>query len=146
MDLTNLTSAHFKQIISLLDKKESLQAQISDLDQKIAGLLGGSGLDGTTRRGPRKASRSSQEPVATAKIGRRKGGGGKRGALKESIINELKNAGDEGVSIKELADKLNVKSANLHAWFGSTGKKIAGLQKVGPARYQLASDKEAEEI
>ena len=66
------------------------------------------------------------------------GGVGKRGALKESIIAELKSAGESGISIKELSEKLNVKSANLHAWFGSTGKKLEGLSKIGPAKYRLA--------
>ena len=43
MDISNLTSAHFKKVIVLLDKKESLQQQISDLEQQISDLLEGVG-------------------------------------------------------------------------------------------------------
>ena len=60
-----------------------------------------------------------------------------RGQLKAQILGALKNAGAEGITIKELAAKLNVNYKNLYIWFVTTGKKIAGISKVGPAKYKL---------
>ena len=136
MNISNLTSAHFKQVITLLDKKEALQQQIAELERQVGELLGDvtAGSDSSSQPAPRKSKRA-ESPARNGEGS----GGGKRGALKESIISELKNAGEAGISIKELADKLNVKSTNLHAWFGSTGKKLEGLQKIGPAKYILAA-------
>jgi hypothetical protein len=132
MNLSNLTSAHLKQVIVLLDKKEALQAQIADLESQISELLSdvGTGVNVPSRR-------SASRGTSAEKSAEDAGGVSKRGALKESIITELKNAGESGISIKELAEKLNVKSTNLHAWFGSTGKKLEGLTKIGPARYRM---------
>lgn len=60
-----------------------------------------------------------------------------RGQLKEQILNELKNAGAEGISIKDLAAKLNANYKNVYIWFVTTGKRVAGIKKVGPAQYKL---------
>ncbi len=135
MNLSNLTSAHFKQVISLLDKKEALQQQIAEIERQVASILG----DVTGGGEPGRANRRSGAPNGAGDPSGMDSGTGKRGALKESIIAELRTAGENGISVKELSEKLNVKSVNLHAWFGSTGKKIEGLKKVGPAKYSLLS-------
>src|SRR5207237_698019 len=69
----------------------------------------------------------------------RPSGGTKRGALTEAILRELRTAGDKGISVKELADKLNAKYKNLYIWFSTTGKKNPAIKKVGPATYKLAA-------
>jgi len=60
-----------------------------------------------------------------------------RGELKEQILGALKSAGSEGIAIKDLAAKLNANYKNIYIWFVTTGKKIAGIKKVGPAQYKL---------
>ena len=60
-----------------------------------------------------------------------------RGQLKEQILKELKNAGAAGITIKDLAAKLNANYKNVYIWFVTTGKRIAGIKKVGPAQYKL---------
>ena len=60
-----------------------------------------------------------------------------RGQLKEQILNELKNAGAAGITVKELAEKLNANYKNVYIWFVTTGKRVAGIKKVGPAQYKL---------
>jgi len=62
---------------------------------------------------------------------------GKRGALKELILAELKTAGSKGVSVKDLSAKLGVKNQNVHVWFSTTGKTVSGLKKSGPGRWEL---------
>ena len=61
----------------------------------------------------------------------------KRGALKEKIVQALRAAGKKGVTIRELSDKLGVRSANLYVWFNGTGKNVRGLKKIGTAKYRL---------
>jgi hypothetical protein len=61
----------------------------------------------------------------------------KRGELKNQILAELKKAGNTGITIKDLSDKVNTKYKNLYIWFVTTGKRIPGIEKVGPAQYRL---------
>lgn len=126
MDIHSLTSAHLKKAITLLAKKETLQKQLADLDSQISDLLGG----------PTAVARKNVEPKAkTAKTRTKKTKG--RGALKNSILAELRGAGVEGVSIKSLVKKLGSKSANLHAWFNMTGKRMPEIKKIGRGVYRL---------
>jgi thioredoxin-related protein len=57
--------------------------------------------------------------------------------LKEKIVAALRASGKRGTTIRELADKLKVRSANLYVWFNGTGRNVPGLKKIGPAKYRL---------
>ncbi|PWU07514.1 MAG: hypothetical protein C5B47_06070 [Verrucomicrobia bacterium] len=59
-----------------------------------------------------------------------------RGMLKQEILASLTQAGEKGMSVRELSAKLGMRSQNIHVWFSSTGKKVAGLQKIGEGRYR----------
>ncbi len=125
MDLTSLTLSDFKYITQLLERKESLLGEISDIDRELAGV--GSVKQAAGR--PRKAAKAGKpEKVArVAKAG--KGKRMKRGQMKENIISLLKAAGKEGLSVREIAGTLKVNPANVHVWFGSTGKKVSEIRK-----------------
>ncbi len=127
MDIHSLTSAHLKQAIRLLDKKEALHKQIAELDSQISDLLGGEAPAAARKDGQGKAKATKTRATKTRG----------RGALKESILAELKSAGAEGVSVKSLVEKLGNKSANLHAWFNMTGKNVPGIKKIGRGVYRL---------
>lgn len=58
-----------------------------------------------------------------------------RGMLKQEILSNLIQAGETGMSVRELSLKLGIRSQNIHVWFSSTGKKIPGLSKMGEGRY-----------
>ena len=60
-----------------------------------------------------------------------------RGVLKAKILRALQAAGQRGLTIQQLSDKLGVKSANLYVWFADTGRKVRGLKKIAPAKYRL---------
>lgn len=64
-------------------------------------------------------------------------GPARRGELKELVLGHLREAGSEGVTIKELSDATGAKYKNLYIWFVTTGKRLGGIEKVGPARYRL---------
>jgi hypothetical protein len=53
----------------------------------------------------------------------------------------LEEAGADGITVKELSAKLNVKPGNIFNWFYTTGKKIKGIKKVGEARYAYLPSK-----
>ena len=141
MNISHLTASQFKHAVSLLEKKEALQKQIEELDSRIAGLFGGkaAGAAAPKRRGGRPPGASNKKsPGVRAK----REPGAKRGDLKIKVLAALKDAGDAGLSIKEMSDKLKTKGSNLYAWFGSTGKKVSEIQKVGPAKYKLVAASE----
>ena len=89
---------------------------------------------GKAAKAPKNAK--AAKPSKAIKVAARKGKAG-RGQLKTRILAALKSAGPEGMSIKDLAAKLNASYRNISVWFVTTGKKIEGLKKVGPAQYQL---------
>ena len=124
VNLATISAADFVQIARLLKAKEALLAKVADIDAELAAFESG-GSPSKSRRGrPSKAS-----------AGAPKAGRAKRGALKETIVELLKGAGKEGLSVKDIAAKTGVKGANIHAWFFTTGKKIKEIQKVGKSTH-----------
>ncbi len=83
-----------------------------------------------------KQSAPSRGP---AKSTRKKGSRGKRGELTASILGALEDAGSQGISVKEIAEKLGANYRNIYIWFATTGKKNSAVKKVGPAQYRLAA-------
>lgn len=71
------------------------------------------------------AAKKAAAPVST----------GRRGALKDSIIAVLQSVGENGISVKDLSDKLGVKNQNVHVWFSTTGRKLGNIAKVGSGKY-----------
>jgi len=57
--------------------------------------------------------------------------------LKEVILSLLKEAGRDGISIKEIAAKAGVKALNVSAWMAATGKKLGTIEKTGRGVYRL---------
>lgn len=86
------------------------------------------------KQGKKKAEKKAAKQARKGRNGKRRA---LRGQLKEQILNELKNAGPQGISIKELAAKVNSPYKNVYIWFVTTGKRIAGIKKIGPAQYTL---------
>ncbi len=172
MNLTKLTSAQFKQIGSLLEKKEALQARVSEIDQQLSSFDGGEAASAPavaagrgkfkrtpaararmaaaqTARWAKKAGSLGQpaEAAGLAVAGKQSGRAGakgpkagkavrgKRGAVKEAIIEVVQAAGKAGISVKDVASKLGVKYGNVSVWFGSTGKKVREIKRVGRGTY-----------
>jgi hypothetical protein len=51
---------------------------------------------------------------------------------------ELENAGSEGITVRDIAEKLGANYKNIYILFATTGKKNSQVKKVGPAQYRLA--------
>lgn len=149
MQLLNLSADTLRSVIKLLDQREALTEEINKIEKTISSFIDGD-TSASTRVG-KGAKRGRKATVAKAPVALKaskapatksaaKAGGvrkGKRGALKSKILKALETAGAEGVTVKELSDKLGVKSQNLHVWFSSTGKSIPEITKIGEGRYIL---------
>jgi hypothetical protein len=85
---------------------------------------------------PKKAAKAPKGAKAP-KAARADKGGSKRGELSANILEELKAAGKDGITVSSLADKLGAKYKNIYIWFATTGKKNSHVKKVGPATYKL---------
>lgn len=118
--------ANLKEMIALEEKRDSIQEQISTIDQRLATiqdqLYGAGALPAIV----------AKQPKLIAK-GKRKG----RGELKGQILEILQAAGKAGASVKEIAGRIGVKAVNVHSWFSANLKKMSGIKKIGAARYLL---------
>lgn len=92
-------------------------------------------LEGASAPAPKGRAASVK---ASPKASRGGSARAKRGSVKESVIEQLKAAGKEGVSVVDLAAALNTKTQNLYTWFNQTGKKIPQIKKVGRGSYRYA--------
>ena len=61
------------------------------------------------------------------------------GKLKERLLKALEAAGKAGLTVKDLATNLKANPASVSVWFYTTGKKIKGIKKIGPAHYAYSS-------
>jgi len=131
MNVSNINSSTLKNLMGLIKKKEVLETQLSKIEAQIAAALAGK-PEAKAKRGPKpKAGR----PAKTA--ARKKSG--KKGALKGAILALLEKAGAAGISAKEISQKLGVPNQHVHVWFGTTGKKIAGLTKPAKGVWAIKS-------
>jgi hypothetical protein len=140
MNLTHLTLAALKPIATLVERKEALEAQLEDINLRLAAReldvehKAAKGQPGRpTSRTPRTAATRSTRAAVAKSAGKTKRQ--PRGQLKESVLALVKATGLSGITVAELAAKLGAKPKNLFVWFHSTGKRVTELQKIGPARY-----------
>jgi len=118
MSIGNLNAAGLRQLISLVEKRDALAAELEKVEKALSGVLAGGAVPKLSALGKRTGK------TATA------GTKGRRGALKEAILNALQEAGPAGLGAKDLSTKLGVKNQNIHVWFSTTGKTVKGLKKT----------------
>ncbi len=149
-----------EQIIAALDAAGSNGVQVQDLSAAIgtkavnihawfhaakkrfpqivkigAGLYR---LEGKIEPDVRPAN-SGKAPREKASKARRKSSaaGSRRGELSTGILAGLQAAGEGGISIRDLSEKLGVDYRNISVWFSTTGKKNPQIKKVSPAVYRM---------
>lgn len=131
MKKTNIRIARLKEMIALEEKRTALHSHIQAINERLSAIQGELYGASVSRAFQAKEKRALA-PKKALKL-RRKG----RGQLKGEILEILQATGAQGASVKELAARIGVKAANVHSWFSANMKKIAGLKKVGEARYAL---------
>jgi hypothetical protein len=122
MSLTNLSSAALEHLVELIKEKEAVQVKLDKIQSSIEALVTG------------LPSKKSGVMARTQKRVKRRGG-----KLKERLLKALKEAGKSGLTVKDLAANLKAKPASVSVWFYTTGKKIKGIKKLGPAHYAYGS-------
>ena len=129
MDPKHITSHSLRSLLSLTEKKEQLLNGIEEVENEIAKALKGAAtsvVEAAEAVTPFKSSKAKGKKTRKAKAS-------KPGGLKERILALLQDADDQGLKVKEIADKLGAKSTNISVWFSTTGKKLA--TKIEPGRY-----------
>ncbi|MDQ2824977.1 MAG: hypothetical protein M3R29_05975 [Verrucomicrobiota bacterium] len=129
--LTRIPTATLKELLKLSERKEALMARIQEIDREMTRL------EHKFEDTPGSALGKGRVTFSTAPQKRRASRRAKKGALKAKIMKALRAAGTKGASIRQLSDKLGVRSANLYVWFNGTGKNVPGLKKIGTAKYRL---------
>jgi DNA replication initiation complex subunit (GINS family) len=139
MSISSFTSASLKSLSKLIDKKESLIAEIAKIEAAVASLLTGKPVKAEGKRRGRPAKKSAavkkSAPAKKApKVVKKRVSGGGLGA---KVLKALEAAGDAGVKVSALAKTLKIKGTNLHVWFATTGKKNPAIKKIGKGHYKL---------
>ncbi|MEI6493915.1 MAG: hypothetical protein WCO94_15305 [Verrucomicrobiota bacterium] len=142
MDISLINSQSLLRLLALTEKKEELLSLVDNIDAAIiATLKGGVSVELVEIASAPAIAAPALKPVATLKAPAtkpakaKKAKGGKSGGLKEKILALLEAAGDQGLRVKEIAQKLNAKPGNISVWFSTTGKKL--VTKVEPGRYAV---------
>jgi hypothetical protein len=134
MSLYNITSDSLRSLIKLTEKKDSILAEISNIEAEISSFLTGKPAPvKKSKTVPSKKTPKAKKVPAKSTSSKR----GRRGGLGNKIVAALEAAGEDGVKVVDLAQKLKVKAGNLHVWFATTGKKNAAIKKVGKGQYRL---------
>jgi hypothetical protein len=135
MKVTDINSKTLSTLLSLTKKKEMLQTKITEIDNQIAALA--SGDTSTIKNILRQASARGGRRGKARKAGGRRGPKTPRGVLQKEITNLLHAAGDIGLTIKEIAEKVGKPKANINVWFSTTGKKLNLFKRLEGGRVKL---------
>ena len=145
MDISLINSESLLRLLALTEKKEELLGIVENIDAAIiATLKGGVSVEVVEIESAPAPAAPAQKPVVAIKAPAKpakakKARAGKSGGLKEKILALLEAAGSEGLKVKEIAEKLASKPANISVWFSTTGKKLTN--KIEPGRYAVKGAK-----
>jgi transposase-like protein len=90
------------------------------------------------KRAARKARTNQAKEAVAQRPAAQKAKAKKAGGTKEAIIELVKGAGKPGITVKEIAARLGVKTQGVYVWFGTTGRKVEEIKKIAPATYAWA--------
>lgn len=126
----NVSSESLRSLLKLTEKRERLAAEMLKIEEQISEVFG----NGSTVAGD-KAGNGRR--VRRLQVARKAVKRAKRGAVKEILLAGLKEAGERGTTVKDLAAKLGMKAQNIHVWLHTTGKKTGLVDTVGKGIYRL---------
>jgi len=121
MTTSNLSIAHLEELLAFVKKKLALSLDLEKIEKEIASFFGG-GKPAPEAKAPKPPGRKASKIP--------------RGALKNRIIAVLEEAGADGISVAEIAEKLGAKKGSVNQWIYTTGKKV-GVTKVARGRFVI---------
>ncbi len=137
MDISLINSQSLLHLLSLTEKKEELLQVLEQIDAEIIRTLRGGISVEVLDVAPAPAivapAPKAKLPVKAPAKPAKKFKPAKSGGLKDRILALLETAGDTGLKVREIADKLGSKPGNIAVWFSTTGKNIT--TKVAPGRF-----------
>ena len=141
MDISLINSQSLLHLLGLTEKKEELLQVLEQIDAEIIRTLKGGISVEVLEVAPApafvppapKAKLAPKAKPAPAKPTKKTGKPVKSGGLKDRILALLEAAGDAGLKVREIADKLGSKPGNIAVWFSTTGKNIT--TKLAPGRF-----------
>jgi len=137
MDISLINSQSLLRLLSLTEKKEELLQILEQIDAEIIRTLQGGisveVLDAAPAPAIVPPAPKAKLPVAAPAKPGKKVKPAKSGGLKGRILALLEAAGDGGLKVREIADKLGSKPGNVAVWFSTTGKNIT--TKLAPGRF-----------
>ena len=138
MSLATLSSKDLSRIRKLIERKEALAKQVAAINREIEAVESGTPEPFRLASGAAQLVVAPEPTAAAAPVlprKKRRAGRSARGQLKDRIGAELKSAGKQGLKVKDLADRLGTNYGNVTTFFQSTGRKMAEIKKIGPARF-----------
>lgn len=133
MKVTDINTQTLTALLSLTKKKESLQAKIAEVEKDIAALASGEILAAT--RLIRAKSSKKRRGIAKGPKQPRSA----KGYMQEEVIKLLSAAGEVGLSVKELAEKMVKPAGQVHVWFSNTGKNLGMFEKIDTGKWRKLS-------
>lgn len=155
MNLPNVDSEILAKILRLARKEDRQMAKVQATRHQIASILASDPALATldiealkaagSKRG-RRPGRTSSDEDSPYGIRRRRSPRSPKGFMKSAVTELLKAAGEAGMKVKEISEKVGKPSQNIHVWFGTTGKKLDYIEKIGESCYRLKPGVEVPEV
>jgi hypothetical protein len=149
--MTYSSTRAFRSLPVLFKKRDTLLAKVQKIEATISAAIADGAVAGNG------GAKAATQEVNVSKVGKKAKVAapvllvkptkrGPRGAVRKAILAELQKAGDPGISLKDLAEKIGNKPANLTVWFGTTGKKSGLVEALGKGVYRLKKSAAAEPV
>ncbi|MEI8293529.1 MAG: hypothetical protein WCG66_05970 [bacterium] len=133
MKVTDINTQTLTELLSLTKKKETLLAKLAEIENEIAALASGEVrvatriLRAKSMRKRRKVTDGPKKPRSP------------KGFMQEEITKFLTEAGESGLSVKELAAKTEKPTGQVQVWFSTTGKKLGRFEKLETGNWRILS-------
>lgn len=129
MELASLSVDTLRELLKLTEEKERIAIEIANIDAKIVNIV-----SGTPRPATPKPARLEKIAKPAKQVRKEK-----RANLSGGILDALKQAGEAGVTISEIAKKSGLKPQSINVWINTTGKKYPEVKRVGRGCYSWQS-------
>jgi predicted DNA-binding protein (UPF0251 family) len=127
MSIINLSVKQLEHAVELLKQRAALQSQIEGIDHQLHEIENGKFIVADRKK---RHERLTDPQKMKLRVHRRRN-------IRQAVLNALKIAGSEGLTVKELAFRAKVKTGSLRTWLYTAGKKIADIKKVAPGIFAM---------
>ena len=142
MKSTNPRIEALKELITLEERRVTIQSELDELDQRIStvrnSVFTGSAVSTASATASSPKARAGGRPP-----GSKNAKPAVRGTYREYIMAALEAAGQAGVRVKDLALSMKTKPVNIHSWFHSNLKRIPSIEKITGGHYRIAPGAQA---